>query len=217
MKIDVLVNGQTGMVAASLLATVGLGFISAQTPIMAAPLDTMSEIAKLATKGGVGAIEAMYDARSPGSRAPGALTQTKARRVASLKDAFNPKERVLSGERTRPVDPAAPAMAYELGDVAGPSPAPNALPESAPGIASLESLPPPAWFNPVSGGGVPPIIVGGGGGGGGGSDGGGGGGGGTPGVGPAVPEPATWASLLIGFFAIGFGLRGGAIRRPVLQ
>ena len=36
----------------------------------------------------------------------------------------------------------------------------------------------------------------------------------TPGVGSAVPEPATWASLLIGFFAIGFGLRGAATRQP---
>lgn len=213
MNADKYVNGRNGIAVAALVAAIGFGFTSAQTPTMAAPAG-MSEIAKLAAKGGLDAIDAMLDARSPGFRAPGALTQTKARRVASLKDAFTPKERVLGGERTR--DPAVPpAPVYDDGLVVGPSP--TVLPD-APAVVGGEALPPAVWMNPGAGGGTPPIIFGGGGGGGAGGGGGGGGGGetpggGTPGVGNAVPEPATWASLLIGFFAIGFGLRGGAMRR----
>jgi len=222
MNADDLFNGRTGIAAAALLAAVGLGFTSAQTPTMAAPAGGMSEIAKLATKGGLDAVDAMLDARSPGIRTPGALTQTKARRIASLKDAFDPKERVLSGERTRPGDAAPPALAYEQGNVVGPTPygpvGPAALPDDTGPFTAEEPLPPAAGFYPVPGGGATPILVGGGGGGGtgGGGSGGGssGGGGTTPGVGGAVPEPATWLSLLIGFFAIGFGLRGGMTTRP---
>ena len=98
-----LINGHTGMAVAAVLAVVGFGLTSAQTPTMAAPSGGMSEIAKLAAKGGLDAINAMLDARSPGFRSPGALTQTKApaRRCAQGTDP-NSKERVLSGERTRP-------------------------------------------------------------------------------------------------------------------
>ena len=38
---------------------------------------------------------------------------------------------------------------------------------------------------------------------------------GLSGVGSPVPEPATWLSLMIGFFAIGFGLRGGMTSQPL--
>lgn len=215
MNADDLFNGRTGIAAAALLAAVGLGFTSAQTPTMAAP-SGMSEIAKLAARGGLDAIDAMLDARSPGIRSPGALTQTKERRVASLKEAFGPKERVLGEERVRPAPDSPPAIAYEQGAVVGPAPVgPTALPEGDVAIADLEPLPPAAWIYPP-GGGTTPIIVTGGGGGGGGGSGGGGGGGTPPVVGGALPEPATWVSLMIGFFAIGFGLRGGATRRSAV-
>jgi hypothetical protein len=214
-----IVNGRTGIAAAALLAAVGLGFTSAQTPTMAAPVSGMSEIAKLAEKGGLNAIDAMFDARSPGLRAPGALTQTKGRRIASLKDAFGPKERVLGEGRTRPASGEnPPAIAYETGVIVGPGPSVTALPPSDVAGGNQEPLPPVAWLSPNTGDGAPVIVSGGGGGGGSGccagGGGGGGGGGTTPGVGSAVPEPATWASLLIGFFAIGFGLRSGSARQP---
>ncbi|MEO5937912.1 MAG: PEP-CTERM sorting domain-containing protein [Sphingomonas sp.] len=216
-------NGRTGIAAAAILATVGLGLTGAQTPTMAASTG-MSEIAKLAAKGGVDALQQDLDARSPGARAPGALTQTKARRVASLKEMFGPKERVLSKERTRPGAPGSdvPAIAYETGNVTGPGPygptGPAVLPGGDAVVANLDSLPPAVGSYPISnGGGTTPIIVSGGGGGGGSGGGGGGGSGGgggnTPGVGSPVPEPATWLSLMIGFFAIGFGLRGRRTRR----
>ena len=224
MNADGLVNGRTGVAAAVTLAAVVLGLTSAQTPTMAAATG-MSEIAKLAAAGGVDALQQDLDARSPGLRAPGALTQTKGRRVASMKDAFNPKERVLSGGRTRPAPGSnTPAIAYDTGNVTGPSPyttvGPTALPEGDGVVANLDSLPPTVGSYPISGGGTTPIVVSGGGGGGGGGSGGGGGGssgggGDTPGVGSAVPEPATWLSLMIGFFAIAFGLRAGKTRRPV--
>ena len=215
MNADDLVNGRTGIAAAAFLAAVGLGLTGAQTPTMAAPVSGMSEIAKLAAAGGVDALQQVLDARSPGLRTPGALTQTKARRIGSLKEAFGPKERVLGNGRTRPPVRGSnvPAIAYETGRFNGPGPytpvGPATLPWGDVAVADLGPLPPTIGSYPIFGGGATPIIVTGGGGGGS-----GGGGGGTPGVVSAVPEPATWLSLLIGFFAIGFGLRGTAVRRP---
>jgi hypothetical protein len=223
MNADDLVNGRTGIAAAAFLAAVGLGLTSAQTPTMAAPVSGMSEIAKLAAAGGVDALQQMLDARSPGLRTPGALTQTKARRIGSLKEAFGPKERVLGKGRTRPPVPGSnvPAVAYETGRFNGPGPytpaGPATLPWGDVAVADLGPLPPATGPYPIFGGGATPIIVtggGGGGGSGGGGSSGGGGGGGTPGVVSSVPEPATWLSLLIGFFAIGFGLRSAAARQP---
>jgi len=210
MNADAIVNGRTGIIVAALLATVGLGLMSAQTPTMAAAYGGMSEIAKLAAKGGLDAIDAMLDARSPGARVPGALTQTKGRKVSTLKEMFKPKERVLSEGRTRPADDE-PVVLDDPGIFTPVDSVP--LPSVDLSDADIEPLHPVAGPRPVPGGGTLPIIVPGGGGGGG-SSGGGGGGGTTPGGGGAVPEPATWVSLLIGFFAIGFGLRGGAARQP---
>lgn len=224
MNGDRLVNGRTGTAVAGLLAVVGLGLTMAQTPTMATA-GGMSELAKLAAAGGVDALQQMIDVRSPGLRAPGALTQTKGRRIASMKEAFGPKERVLSNERTRPSDDA-PAIAYETGNVPGtdlftPTPGATALPEGAVSAPAFEPLPPTVGPGSIGGGATPPIIVGGGGGGS------GGGGGGTPvttptpvptptptpGIDNAIPEPATWLSLMLGFFAMGFGLRGSAARQ----
>lgn len=226
MKTDDLVNGRTGAATAAILAAVVLGFTSAQTPTMAAATG-MSEIAKLAAAGGIDALQQDLDARSPGLRAPGALTQTKGRRISSLRDAFKPKERVLSGERTRPSASAddPPALAYETGNVTGGPGAPSgpvALPDGGGDgvVANFDPVPAAVGSYPVYGGGTTPIVVSGGGGGGtgGGGSGGGSSGGGSdtpPDVGSAVPEPATWLSLMIGFFAIGFGLRDGSAFRAV--
>ncbi|MFS0772879.1 PEP-CTERM sorting domain-containing protein [Sphingomonas sp. 1P08PE] len=139
---------------------------------------------------------AILAARSPGARAPGALTQTKL--------AYAPKapvERVLGQERARPtaVPPGAAAVplgtplpvipADAFGDPLAGAPAPlGGGPGFSPGVGV-----------PVSG-----FIPGGGG---------GGGGGGTtpvdPGTPPvsAIPEPSTWLMTILGFFAAGMGLR----------
>ncbi|WP_246450666.1 PEPxxWA-CTERM sorting domain-containing protein [Sphingomonas rhizophila] len=140
----------------------------------------------------VQSIMALLDQRSPGERTKGELTKTKR------------QYRVLSSASW-------PAVAKTL---------PPAMPQAVEGSPFLPPEAPPefqlASFAPGSI--SPPVTFGGGGGSGGGGGGGccgsGGGGGGntptdnpgTPPV-PAVPEPSTWAMLLIGFGAIGSALR----------
>lgn len=154
----------------------------------------------------------IFDARSPGQRGGGALTQTKPRRAFGN----GPHERVLSGERTRPV--AAPAAVPPIGPiidmsrVESPFVVPVVADYSAP--TSLTSGGP---ITPVGFGGGPPFIFGGGG---------GGGFGGvpptttpvapttpvtsvtptTPNL-PAVPEPGMWFMMIAGFVSIGAVLR----------
>jgi hypothetical protein len=137
--------------------------------------------------------------RSPGERAPGAMYSTKPARVASARTSPAPRERVLPIERVR--EPAAPlAEVPETGlpvidapiqvaeAMAGP---PGAVPFIAPPFGPGMVIPGPGP-GPNPGPGPDP----------------------GPGPGPdpepplpPIPEPATWAMLLMGFFSIGAALR----------
>ncbi|MFW2851001.1 PEPxxWA-CTERM sorting domain-containing protein [Sphingomonas sp. TX0543] len=146
--------------------------------------------------------------RSPGDRAAGALTQTKPARERELASSRtraappgSPTERVLTSLRERPLvgEPDAQPIPFNNTAVPDLAPSPTAQvlgPTQTPGGTNI--LP------------IPPVNNGGGG---------GGGGGGiivtptptptgspTPPVTP-VPEPATWAMLLAGFFGIGIAMR----------
>ena len=149
--------------------------------------------------------------RSPGERAEGTLANLKHRRLSALHERALPKVRrpgatsPLAGiVGAAPVPPAEvlpppPAPLYNV--VAGGPGAPVAAPPPGGGPVIFPAIPPP----PGGGGGVilpPPVI--------------------TPPVTPpvtppivippppttgAVPEPSTWAMMLIGFAMIGRSLR----------
>ncbi|HEX8472005.1 MAG TPA: PEP-CTERM sorting domain-containing protein [Brevundimonas sp.] len=146
----------------------------------------------------------LFAARSPGERAPGALTQKKPPLSSGVQIArVVPRERVLSSGRSRPAGPVE-------------TEAPG-----TPGMTIAEPVDGDLAGTPLfsdSG-----IVAGGGGGGGGGapffvpptSNGPGVGGGGEPPVGGGplvpptspVPEPETWLTMMIGLFMIGSVLR----------
>jgi hypothetical protein len=149
---------------------------------------------------GVQSVAAMLAERSPGARPNGALVNLKHKK-AVLHERALPKIR-------GPIAP--PPTPFEA--LAGPPPI--ALPPPAPLFATVAGTPTP--IPPVGGGpGGPPVL----------SDiplpGGGGGGGGftpppittaevppptTPTT-PAVPEPASWSIMLLGFALVGFALK----------
>jgi len=141
---------------------------------------------------------AMLEGRSPGQRGEGAMFQTKPakERVASaLRERGpvgpeGPVERVLPVVRERPADIAPPLA---LGGPEGlpgpvapfglPGPGPEFGPQAAPGPDG-----PPLATTSSSGGGTS---------------------GGTPPGDPGgIPEPSTWAMMILGF-----GLVGAAVRR----
>jgi hypothetical protein len=161
----------------------------------------------------------VLDARSPGARAPGALTSSKPLKAADV------QKRVLSNLNGTP-GAATPSAAAPLAQPVAPADAPGTIVPAVVAAGPGEA----ASIAPLVVGGAPgaailpgiaiaPGVVGGGGGGG------AGGGGGpvgttpvTPGTPvtpvPAIPEPETWLTLLLGFGAIGgamrFRRRGGA-------
>lgn len=163
----------------------------------------------------------LFAQRSPGERGAGALLSTKGARRGPTEQVLAPAREVVPPAEAQPfaglADPELPALAY-LG-----------VPEGAPVVA-------PPFFGGVPvgpvgffGGGSPgiPGPIGGGG---------GGGGGGVPPLTPPVvtpeppgppgppippgppspplpiPEPATWLTMLIGFFATGLIVRRRAAR-----
>lgn len=160
--------------------------------------------------------DSLFDARSPGVRRYGWLTQSKGPRAGFAEvSPESPVERVLTSVRRRPGPPVAPtggtplnipyaAIEQAIDPSAGPADAGLVLAETGPG-GTGGSIGTP-------GTGIGGVLPGGGGGGGGGT----GGGGTTPGTGnpqtPAVPEPTTWAMLVLGFFGIGAAMRQ---RRPL--
>lgn len=149
---------------------------------------------------------ALFAARSPGERGAGALLSTKP---------GGPAERVLSEVRDRdpaagdpPADPVAPITPDDVAALGNGLPSDGALPGGAggpggggaPGGVSPFFAPftPPSFggapSDPDTPGSPPP---------------------GPPGIVPppilggisAVPEPATWAMLILGFFGAGTALR----------
>ena len=146
--------------------------------------------------------------RSPGERTTAELTKLKKRRLAA--NAAKPRERALGKIFTpqqsalfKALTPTTELAMAPLVDVVPTSLAPTGI---------------PGFLTPAAE--VPPVVVaagpgGGGGGSGGGAGGGGGGGGGTtttppgdvPTVPSAVPEPGTWATMLLGFAMLGFAFR----------
>ena len=143
--------------------------------------------------------------RSPGERTTAELTKLKKRRLAA--NATKPRERALGKIFT----PQQSALFKALTPQAEPALAPVA--DVIP--TSLAPTGIPGFLTPAAE--VPPVVVaaGPGGGGGGGGGGGSGGGGGTttappgdvPTVPSAVPEPDTWATMLLGFAMLGFAFR----------
>jgi hypothetical protein len=156
----------------------------------------------------------VFDSRSPGERQAGALTQTKAR-LASATGPHGPHERVLSQIRERPVTGTDPALLGPLGlpvlptdgpgyavGQGGGSPAGGLSPIALPSFASAGAggEPGPQLPGPNVPYSPPPNAQ-------------------QQSVSPAasaVPEPATWAMMVVGFLAIGMTLRrakGGSLTR----
>ncbi|WP_443971667.1 PEPxxWA-CTERM sorting domain-containing protein [Sphingobium sp. CR28] len=148
----------------------------------------------------------LFSERSPGVRAPGAKFQTKPGHVPSAYSAFADPART-------PVPPAAGTSEPEPSAFAAMTPETPADTIPVPGPFS-EAVPPAGipgpFFNPPANPFIPPVGIP------------GGGGGGndpdpdptppttTPPVTPptgAVPEPATWAMLVLGFFSVGSIMR----------
>lgn len=199
--------GVTGISRVGLLSAGWVSLGSAAVLVFATgPLGNVSIAAALADP------LSMFAKRSPGERTKAELRQTKlAARPAS------PFERVLSGTRERPggfnggTQPAPSFTAPFEPENAPVMGLPIAIPEQAPGLAVIGP-------GPIGGTGIVTYPIGGGGI--------GGGGGGTPTVPPgtnnpptppiaAVPEPATWLTMLIGFLAIGGLMRQSGIAASV--
>ena len=139
-------------------------------------------------------VASMLAERSPGARPEGALANTKHKRQAAIHERALPKIR----------GPFAPPTAYEA--LASPPSTPIAPPPQAPLFSSLAGGPPTTIPPGGSTPGGPPILME--------IPSPGGGGGGftppiitttelPPPVTPSVPEPATWAMMLLGFTLMG--------------
>lgn len=138
---------------------------------------------------------ALLSARSPGERATAQLADTKPARGSKTVALTPPRQRALPK-----VQPAKPSD--DFGDLLLGMPDDVLVPEFAflPPITTLE-LAPTGGGTPSAGGTIPTGCCGGGGGGGGGDD------DPPPGDVPAVPEPGTWAMLMLGLFGCGSMLR----------
>ncbi|HEY4275476.1 MAG TPA: PEPxxWA-CTERM sorting domain-containing protein [Rhizomicrobium sp.] len=144
----------------------------------------------------------LFADRSPGERGSGALLSTKPGK---------PEERVLSSERDRAPPLGADSVPGDPAFSLAPDALANALPQPEERVLSNEldgpAIPLGNAFDPdISPGrafnAVPP---------GGGVGGPGGGGIGAPptdpGIPSGIPEPGTWAMLILGFFGIGMAVR----------
>lgn len=162
---------------------------------------------------GVAAAErlmAMLDARSPGERAPGALTQSKPRTAATSPSRQAPPKPGLE-QLARVIVPAPPAPPVQDVVPVLPVVPPTAADVIAP-TALTASVPFGSGGGFIVGGGAP-------------ATGGGGGGGGSPptgevppgGVTSPVPEPGTWLMMLVGFGIIGSALPSRRRRRLALS
>jgi hypothetical protein len=158
--------------------------------------------------------DSLFDARSPGGRRYGRLFNTKQPRTGF--DVGPPDERVLTSVRRHPGAPVLPSDTPAVVPFSGPDSVFEPAPSQPTDDALLDAADPTGTggvFVPT-GAAVGGVLPGPGG------VSGGPGTGGTPGDGdtvtpaPAVPEPATWGMLVLGFFAIGGLMRR---RQPNLQ
>lgn len=196
------------LLVATTLGLSGLGIfskapgISSGTEALAKARDALAKASDMA---------AMLAERSPGARTTAELTKTKRKHLAS-----QPHERAL-GKIRRPVLPSqflkalAPGLetadvppVVDLNPLIGPIAPPITLAEISPGD-TLAGPPGPGSPGfpgiPIAGGGgpifsppptnTPPLIL--------------------P---PAVPEPATWAMMLLGFLGLGVQLRRVRAKLP---
>ena len=186
------------------LAAAGALFIASRPDLVRSIANRLGSTVGQSVKDGVQGIKtvaAMMAERSPGERARGALASLKHKKLTSVHERALPKVR----------HPAAPPISPLAAIVAGP-PIPPEIPPASPAYTAMTAPPvpiPPIGAIPIGGGG-PPIVE---------APPPGGGGGivppvtttpGTPTVPPetpAVPEPDTWALMLLGFGMVGFALR----------
>ena len=193
------------LVAIAVVIALGLG-IAARPDLANMVGDTVSQGVKSGVQG-IKTVAAMMAERSPGERAKGALASLKHKRAPALHERALPKVRrpsppinpltaLLIPPPSPPVAPVAPVPLYDL--VAGP---PVIVPPvtgttggggggTIGGPPSFTEIPPPGG----GGGGVfvPPTTTT------------------TQQVPPptsAVPEPGTWAMMLLGFGFMGLTLR----------
>lgn len=160
--------------------------------------------------GAVQSVADMLAGRSPGERAEGTLANLKHRKLVGLHERALPKVRrpgatsplagIVGAAPVPPAEelppPAAPLYNVVAGGPGAPVPAPPigggggvvfpGIP-GAPGGGGGVVLPPPAIGPPVTPPVTPPVVV-------------------PPQTG-SVPEPSTWAMMLLGFAIIGRGLR----------
>ena len=150
----------------------------------------------------------LLDQRSPGNRGAGTLTKTKRVHQALTKLRGKPvppltpsaselAKLLLPPAPLVPVDTAVPVALVQgppptLGEIVGPPP--------SAGPGGVLVAPPGGGGNSPGGGGSGPIVY--------------------PGrdtkdivTAPAVPEPGTWATMLLGFGLIGWRIRRSAARR----
>jgi hypothetical protein len=161
---------------------------------------------------GMKTVAAMLAERSPGERPEGALANLKPKRQSLLHERALPKVRgpaatpyaaLVATPPNLAIAPPAEAPLYNV--VAGGPPVvipstTGVVPGTSGGPPLLTNIPPPGG----GGGGIfsPPVVAA------------------APGTPPIpvtpVPEPATWAMMLVGFALIGRALRrkGVAILRP---
>jgi hypothetical protein len=189
----VLLTGALALVTASAAGFIGEKYSRAgHGSAAAATLGMNAVLAAFADPASI------FAERSPGSRGGGALLQTKPGR-APLKPE-GPHERVLPLVRERPpvsdlaeespLLPPAPFASSELARYAPEGASTDALPGAGSAFPSSILGAPTGTDSPPAQSPAPP----------------------TP---PGVPEPATWLTMIIGFFAIGAALRHPGARRPV--
>ena len=197
MKIEHLLGSRKRLLVLGALATLALA------PVVG--VVSMGSGDALSNNTPAKSLFALLSARSPGERTTAQLADTKPARGSKTVTLTPPRQRALP--KVQPAKPSDEFANLLLG-----MPTDALVPALAvlPPITTLD-LTPERGGTPSTGGTIPSGCCGGGGGG----DGGDGGGGGDdddppPGNVPAVPEPATWAMLMLGVFGCGSMLR----RRP---